>query len=180
MGLSELVRSRAALRVGLVMLVGGAVAAVGVNPAAARIEKRPQAVRRLIVSPAVFSDELSPSALAVPSVTGLHVGREIARLRRARSDTFRVSGDPQAKMGLVTRIYPVPVNYRDASGRFVPINPALVSTGAGFVQRANNLGVTLPAWASGQTRSLWAPVRCGSRCWALMAVAVSGAPRSRS
>lgn len=73
----------------------------------------------------------------------LAVGEQVAGLSRRDSDTFR-SGSGR----LVTKVYPAPVNYRTAAGRYVPIDTQLVAAGSGFVQRANDLGVRLPKSAS--------------------------------
>ena len=65
-------------------------------------------------------------------------------MRRADADTF-LAGDGR----LVSKIYPFAVNYRSSAGSFAPIDPRLVRSGNGYVQAANNLGLRLPAVASG-------------------------------
>ncbi len=78
------------------------------------------------------------------STGAMRVGAEVPWLRRAESDTF-VAGSGR----LVTKIYPLPVNYRTSTGSFAPINAGLVASGSsGYVQQANNLGVVLPASAA--------------------------------
>jgi len=76
-----------------------------------------------------------------------HVGAKVPWLSRADSNTF------EARSGhMVTRIYPFPVNYRDRAGHFVPVRTTLVPAHGGYAQRANNLGIRLPAVASDPAR----------------------------
>jgi hypothetical protein len=84
---------------------------------------------------------------AVRSEAPAKAGAEVPWLRRANADTF-VAGSGR----LMTRIYPFAVNYRTSAGSFAPINTALKPAGAGFVQRANDLGVSLPKSASAPAR----------------------------
>lgn len=75
------------------------------------------------------------SAAAVP------VGREIRSLRTVTSDTFA------ARSGVLsTRIYPLPINYRDTLGRLVPIDDTLIADGrGGYRNKANSFHVDVPA-----------------------------------
>jgi RHS repeat-associated protein len=68
------------------------------------------------------------------------LGTEVPGLRTAKSDTFVNSH------GLhTTRIFSVPVNFRDAQGKFQAINDALVSSGTGgFRNKANAYALSLP------------------------------------
>jgi YD repeat-containing protein len=75
------------------------------------------------------------------------LGSEVPWMRRAASDTFFAGGGR-----LLTKVYPLPVNYRTRSGAFARIRARLVRSGPGFRQAANSLGVWLP-------RSLQRPLR---------------------
>ncbi len=95
--------------------------------------------------------QLRGSELRIPRVHGvatpMRAGTEVARLRRVNSDTF-LAGSGR----LVTRVYPFAVNYRTASGAFARIDGRLRPSGSGYAQRANDLGVRLPATASSLAR----------------------------
>lgn len=66
-------------------------------------------------------------------------GPEIPALRGAYSRTY------EGKNGTAQLVlYSEPVNYRDATGRWQPIDDRLVASGSGYVNRADQYGVEFP------------------------------------
>src|SRR6185312_888823 len=112
------------------------------------------------------------TARAVRAEAPARSGMELPWLRRADSQTF------EARSGrLMTRIYPFDVNYRTPRGSFARINSQLVRRRRGYVQRANNLGVTLPLSARGAGK---VSVRSGGLSFALSGASGSARVSGRS
>jgi RHS repeat-associated protein len=74
----------------------------------------------------------------------VQAGAAVPSLARANSNTY-VASDGH----FMTQISQVPVNYRSASGWFVPIRDQLVRSSDGFRQAANAFSTLLPSAASG-------------------------------
>jgi hypothetical protein len=131
----------AVVSMAVVFVLSGSGAAVS-RAGAVSAQRRPAPA----VSSAVSSSRSRAARSSVAVVSRyrvpLRVGAQVLRLRRRDSDTFW-SGSGR----LVTRVYATPVNYRTATGRYVPINTTLsrAGSGSGFVQAGNDLGVRLPA-----------------------------------
>ena len=131
-------------------VMGGGAPAAGarVGGHAARASAavaHPRGLRSALGRTSRSAAQLRTSSRRVPGVRKADAvakpGGEVVSLRRRDSDTF-LAGDGR----LVTRIYPSAVNYPTKSGALAPINTALVtdSSGSGYAQKANGLGVVLP------------------------------------
>src|SRR5579884_3671805 len=163
-------RARVGL-LGCVVVVAGlacAAAAVASGPAVSRVPV-------LLAMPArpgfsMSPQELGASALrtggAHRSVLPSRVGSLLPWLSRADSNTYMGPGGR-----LVTEIFEAPVNYLSSSGSYVPIDAALRMGTAGFVQRANDLGMVLPRSAAGFIR---VASRRGSLRFGLLGASGSG------
>ena len=89
------------------------------------------------------------AAGAVPAARSSHLGARLARLAHGRrlvaarstrfSSTYRL-----ADGSMVTRLSTNPLNFRDAGGRWRPIDDTLVARGGAFVNRADAHRVRLP------------------------------------
>jgi RHS repeat-associated protein len=77
-------------------------------------------------------------------------GTLVAGMSTATSNTYRTPRGP-----LETRVYPRPVNYRDANGQWSAISNDLVAGSGGFHNQANSFQMSLP-------QSLSAPVSLSS------------------
>jgi RHS repeat-associated protein len=85
-----------------------------------------------------------------PASSGVSTVRELSELRNANSDTYLRSDGTRA-----TKISPLPINYRDSSGAWQPIDTQLQQAADGSLQdAATPLPVSLPA-------SLSSPVTIG-------------------
>ncbi|MGH3602071.1 MAG: RHS repeat-associated core domain-containing protein [Pseudonocardiaceae bacterium] len=87
------------------------------------------------------------TARASRTLAPVKAGRKVPWLSRADSNTF-VAGSGH----LAAKIYPFPVNYRSAAGKWTAINTGLRTSGSGYGQRANDLGVRLPRSAAEPAR----------------------------
>lgn len=82
------------------------------------------------------ADEAGPLSAALEESEGV----EIPTKRTATSETFRLSGGE-----LETRVFDSPINYKDSSGEWQPIDESLTpSQGGGFENGGNRFDVHLP------------------------------------
>jgi RHS repeat-associated protein len=100
---------------------------------------------------AVTTTEIRPPAGAVSVPTGAVAGvpvpaadGEIVSLRTRTSRTYATAGGAYE-----SRLYAAPVNYRDPSGAWQPIDTRLVPAPTGYRTAANDLTVAVPANAAG-------------------------------
>jgi YD repeat-containing protein len=75
-----------------------------------------------------------------PASSEVQIVRELVGLRTATSDTFLRSDGSR-----LARVYPTPVNYRAASGEWVPIDDTLQRAPTGWETAASPTPVTLPS-----------------------------------
>ena len=131
------------LSTALALLIGLLAAPIAGAFASVRFTTAQQSKAISMTSPVMGSSSLPslPSTTSLGLPAGVHLIGELPALRTTTSRTYVTASGTR-----VVVAYPGPVNYRDASGKLVPIDDtAVAASGGGWHNAANEVTTFLPA-----------------------------------